>query len=99
MSQKNVSLTVAGLEITTTEQSNPATPVWLAEALLLGQCWQSSGLLERLQRQVHVNRGQMGKYEVCDFVLLLLSYAVSGLKSLQAFFEQLSHVAPVLMAV
>jgi hypothetical protein len=99
MSQKNVSLTVAGLEITTTEQLNPATPAWLAEALLLGQYWQSSGLLERLQRQVHVNRGRMGKYEVCDFVLLLLSYAVSGLNSLQAFFEQLSSVAPVLMAV
>lgn len=99
MSENNVSLTVAGLEITTTEESNPAIPVWLAEALLLGQYWQSSGLLERLQQQVHVSRGRMGKYEVCDFVLLLLSYAVSGLSSLQAFFEQLSSVAPVLMAV
>lgn len=99
MSQKNVNLTVAGLEITTTEQANPAIPTWFAEALLLGQYWQRCGLLERLQQQVHVNRGRMGKYEVCDFVLLLLAYAVSGLTSLEAFFEQLSSVAPVLMAV
>ena len=99
MSQKNVNLTVAGLEMNLTEQPNPAIPTWLAEALLLGQYWQRCGLLERLQHQVHVNRGRMGKYEVCDFIWLLLAYAVSGLESLEAFFEQLSSVAPVLMAV
>jgi len=78
MSQKNVNLTVAGLEMNLSEQSNPAIPTWLAEALLLGQYWQRCGLLERLKQQVHVNRGRMGKYEVCDFVLLLLAYSVSG---------------------
>ncbi|MBD1856572.1 MULTISPECIES: hypothetical protein [Leptolyngbya] len=99
MSEKNVNLTVASLEVTTTEQANPAIPTWFAEALLLGQYWQHCGLLERLQQQAHVNRGRMGKYEVCDFVLLLLAYAVSGLTSLEAFFEQLSSVASVLMSV
>lgn len=99
MSKKNIHLTVAGLELNTTEQLNPAIPAWLAETLLLGQYWQRCGWLARLQQQVHVHRGRMGKYEVCDFVLLLLAYAVSGLESLQAFFEQLSSVAPVLMAV
>ena len=38
-------------------------------------------------------------YEVCDFVLLLLAYAVSGLPTLKLFFEQLESVKSVLMAI
>lgn len=41
----------------------------------------------------------MGDYEVCDFVLLLLAYAVSGLSTLKRLFEQLESVQSVLMAV
>jgi hypothetical protein len=50
MSENNVSFTVAGLlEVRTTEQSNLAIPTWLAEALLVGQYWNQSGLLDQLQ--------------------------------------------------
>jgi hypothetical protein len=41
----------------------------------------------------------MGHYEVCDFVLLLLAYAISGLNTLQSFFEQLNSVESVVMSV
>ena len=41
----------------------------------------------------------MGDYEVCDFVLLLLAYAVSGEKTLAKFFETLKPVRFLLMAV
>lgn len=99
MSDKPVRFTVSALEITTHEQANLAIPPWLAEALLVGQYWQSSGLLARLQQQVRVSRGRMGRYEVCDFTLLLLAYALSGLDSLQLFFEQLAPVASVLMSI
>lgn len=99
MSGNNVNLTVAGLEVSTNAEPNLVTPAWFAEALLVGQYWQDSGLLSCLQQQVRVHRGRMGKYEVCDFVLLLLAYAVSGLDSLQLFFEQLARISSVLMAV
>lgn len=99
MSENNDSFTIAGLEVTTTEQSNRVIPAWLAEALLVGQYWNQSGLLERLQQQVRVSRGRMGRYEVCDFVLLLLAYAVSGVETLKLFFEQLESIKPVLMSV
>jgi hypothetical protein len=99
MSENKLSFTLAGLEITTTEQSNLVIPNWLAEALLVGQYWNQSGLLEQLQQQVRVSRGRMGRYEVCDFVLLLLAYAVSGVETLKLFFEQLESVKPVLMSV
>jgi len=99
MSENRASITTGGLEVTANEQTNLAIPSWFAEAVLVGQYWQNSGLLARLQQQVQVSRGRMGRYEVCDFVLLLLAYAVSGLDSLEAFFKQLSSVSPVLMAV
>jgi hypothetical protein len=99
MSDNNSGFSVAGLAVTTTEQSNFATPTWLAEAILVGQYWRQSGLLRQLQQQVRVSRGRMGNYEVCDFVLLLLAYAVSGVESLKLFFEQLASVKSVLMSV
>jgi nitroreductase len=92
-------LTGAGLELATDQQPNPAIPRWLGEVVLLGEYWRTTGLLDRLQTQVRVNRGRMGQYEVCDFVLLLLAYAVSGLATLREFFEQLSSVQAVLMSV
>ncbi|MBD3886941.1 hypothetical protein IFO70_35535 [Phormidium tenue FACHB-886] len=97
--EKRTDSTVAGIEFVTTVQPNPVMPTWLPEALLLGEWWRSTGLLEQLQQQVRVSRGRMGHYEVCDFVLLLLAYAVSGEASLAAFFQALSPVEHLLMAV
>jgi len=99
MSDLQFNPTVAGLELTATEQPNPMPPPWLAEVLLLGEYWRRTGLFDRLRTEVKVNRGRMGQYEVGDFVLLLLAYAVSGLATLQQFFEQLESVKSVLMSV
>ena len=99
MSENSISFIVEGVELQANEQENLATPSWLAEALLVGQYWQSSGLLSDLNKQVHVSRGRMGDYEVCDFVLLLLAYAVSGLPSLAEFYRALVPVKSLLMAV
>lgn len=94
-----ISTTVAGIELQADEQANPVTPCWLSEVLLVGEYWRRTGLLDRLQTQVKVNRGRMGHYEVCDFVLLLLAYAVSGLDTLQSFFEQIKSVQSIVMSV
>lgn len=99
MSETIISSTVAGIELSTNEQPQPVIPSWLGEVLLLGEYWRTTGLLDRLQTQVKVNRGRMGQYEVCDFVLLLLAYAVSGVDTLKEFFEQLKNVQPVVMSM
>lgn len=96
---ETISTTVAGIELTADEQANRVIPSWLGEVLLVGEYWRATGLLDRLQTQVRVNRGRMGQYEVCDFVLLLLGYAVSGLDTLEAFFEQLKSVQAIVMSV
>ena len=85
-----ISTTVAGIELTTNEQANPVTPRWLGEVLLIGEYWRVTGLLDRLKTQVRVNRARMGQYEVCDFVLLLLRYAVSGLDTLEDIRRQMA---------
>lgn len=99
MSEIMLNSTEAGIELTTHLDDNPATPSWLAEVLLLGEYWRTTGLLDRLQQQVKVSRGRMGQYEVCDFVLLLLAYAVSGLETLKEFFVQLASVKSVVLSV
>jgi hypothetical protein len=55
-------------------------------------------LLKRLQHQVQVKRGRAGRYEVTDFVLLLLAYAVSEELTLADFFTALKPVEAVLMS-
>lgn len=99
MSEPTKDSLLSGIELTATIESNPVIPNWLNEVLLLGKYWLKSGLLERLQQQVRVSRGRMGDYEVGDFVLLLLAYAVSGEKTLSDFFAALKPVRFLLMAV
>lgn len=98
MSEKKPSSPIAGLDLTTTTEPNPSIPHWLTEALLLSQYWKESGLLKRLQHQVQVKRGRAGRYEVTDFVLLLLAYAVSEELTLADFFKALKPVEAVLMS-
>jgi hypothetical protein len=91
--------TDAGIELTSSPEANPVTPAWLGEVVLLGEYWRTTGLLDRLQQQVKVNRGRMGQYEVCDFVLVLLAYAVSGAATLKEFFAQLKSVESVVLSM
>jgi hypothetical protein len=67
--------------------------------VLLGKYWVESGLLGRLEEVVRVHRGRMGQYEVSDFVLVLKSYAISGEKTLKAFYQAIAPVKEVLMSV
>jgi len=89
----------SGVEIEGVEAERPRVPEWLGEAILLGQYWLESGLVGYLEEEVRVVRGRMGRYEVVDFVLLLLSYAVSGEQTLREFYKGLAPVKEVLMGV
>jgi hypothetical protein len=73
-------------------------PAWFGEAVLLGKYWQESGLVGYLEEEVRVVRGRMGRYEVMDFVLLLISYAISGERTIADFYRLLSPVKEVLMS-
>jgi hypothetical protein len=59
----------------------------------------SHDLLEALNTQVHFVRKRFGRYEVVDFLALLFGYAISGERTLQAFFDRLHPFAEPFMAL
>lgn len=59
------------VSLQTTDQLVTLPPPWLAEALLVTQLCRTTGLLDRLQQQVRLERGRAGRYPVLDFVLVV----------------------------
>ena len=81
------------LEVQTSEPPQPAVPPWFAETMLMAQYLRTHGLLEAMATQVRLIRGRFGQYEVLDFLALLFGYAISGERTLQAYFERLAPFA------
>ncbi len=69
--------------------SVPSTPSWLGEVAVLAHVFNRFGLQKAIQERVRFARASMGDYEVIDFVVLLIGYAVSGERTLQAFYQRL----------
>jgi hypothetical protein len=72
-------------------------PPWFAEALVLLRHLGQQGFWKKVET-VRVRR-QCKHFEVCDFVIVLVAYAVSNLKGLRSFYDAVAPVAGVLMAV
>jgi hypothetical protein len=85
--------------VQTSPQPERTAPPWLAEAVLVLEVARESRLLTWIQQSVRVARGRMGIFEVCDFFLVLVVYAVSGELTLNAFYAALGPVASVLAAL
>ncbi len=94
-----MSVAVAAVDIQTCPEEMPTIPPWFAEATVIARHFQQRGLLEALSQQVRLARGRIGRYEVSDFVALLLGYAVSGEPTLEAFFARLAPFAAPFMAL
>lgn len=87
------------VDIHTTPAPQPSIPPWFAESVLIAGYVRNRGLLEALNTQVRFVRKRFGHYEVIDFVALLLGYAISGERTLQAFFDRLQPFAEPFMAL
>ncbi len=93
------SITDSVVTIQTSSQSLPSTPCWLGEVVLLIHHLRKQGVLSAIAQQVHFARRRFGHYEVIDFVAVLLGYAISGERTLEAFYEHLHPFAAVFMAL
>lgn len=60
---------------------------------------QRQGVPAALEEQVRFARRRFGRYEVIDFVAVLFGYAVSGERTLEAFYECLQPWADAFMAL
>src|SRR5947209_18423352 len=93
------SITDSAITIQTSSHFLPSPPNWLGEVVLLVQHLRKQGILSALAEQVRFARRRFGHYEVIDFVAVLFGYAISGERTLEAFYESLQPFAPAFMAL
>jgi hypothetical protein len=87
------------VDIHTTPAPQPSIPPWFADTVLIAGYLRGHGLLGALSNQVRLVRKRFGQYEVLDFVALLFGYAISGERTLQAFFDRFQPFAIPFMAL
>ena len=78
------------IEVHTTSEKRPSVPAWFAEVVIIVRHLATKGLLDAFAHQVRLVRGRFGSYESLDFLALLIGYAISGERTLAAFFERLA---------
>jgi hypothetical protein len=76
-----------------------ATPSWLGEVALVASHLQKQGLLNKISERVRFARRRFGRYDVLDFLAVLFGYALSGERTLEAFYEAVQPFASVFMAL
>jgi hypothetical protein len=87
------------IEVQTSPDERPSVPAWFAEAVMVAQHLTTKGVLEALTHQVRLVRGRFGSYELIDFLALLFGYAISGERTLAAFFERATPFGSAFMAL
>ncbi len=92
-------MTHPSVHVQITPTSVPSTPSWLGEVAVLAHVFSQLGLQKAIEERVRFARARMGDYEVIDFVVMLIGYAVSGERTLTAFYQRLLPFAEPFMAL
>jgi len=87
------------VNIQTSTQSVPSIPDWFGEVTLIVSHLHHQGVFADLAEQVRFARRRFGRYEVIDFLAVLFGYAISGERTLEAFYERLHPWASAFMAL
>ncbi|GHO90088.1 hypothetical protein KSF_001360 [Reticulibacter mediterranei] len=85
--------------IQTSAESVPSPPSWFGEVVLLVSHLRQHGVLLKISEQVRFARRRFGRYEVIDFLAVLFGYAISGERTLEAFYERLQPFVVPFMAL
>jgi len=85
--------------IQTFSATTPSPPPWFGEVALLIPYLRKQGVLDAIDSQVRFARRRFGHYEVIDFLAVLFGYAISGERTLEAFYERLHPWAYAFMAL
>ena len=93
------SIAYSPVNIQTSAHSVPSTPSWFGEVTLFAHHLQRQGVLAAIEEQVRFARRRFGRYEVIDFLAVLFGYAISGERTLEAFYERLQPWASAFMAL
>ena len=85
--------------IQTSAESVPSTPSWFGEVALMATHLRKQGVLTKIDEGVRFARRRFGHYEVIDFLAVLFGYAISGERTLEAFYTRLQPFAGPFMAL
>ena len=85
--------------IQTSAQSAPSTLSWFGEVTLIAAYLPQHGVLTKISERVCFARRRFGHYDVIDFLVVLFGYAISGERTLEAFYERLQPFATPFMAL
>src|SRR6266702_4484423 len=85
--------------IQTSAEFVPSPPSWFGEVVLLAAHLRQHGVLSKISKGVRFARRRFGRYEVIDFLVVLFGYAISGERTLEAFYEGLQPFAVPFMAL
>jgi hypothetical protein len=89
----------SSVTIQTSSRSVPTPPGWFGEVALFVHHLHKQGILDAISAQVRFARRHFGCFEVIDFVAVLLGYAISGERTLAAFYTRLRPWASTFMAL
>ena len=73
--------------------SVPSLPSWMEEVAAMAHILTQTGIISALEDHVQFARARFGIYDTIDFVIVLLSYALSGEPTILAFYERLAPFA------
>jgi len=85
--------------IHTSSLSVPSTPCWFGEVAVIAHHLRHLGVLSVIEERVRFARRRFGHYDLIDFVVVLLGYAISGERTLEAFYESVQPFAAPFMAL
>ena len=71
-------MTHSAVTIQTSPDLLPSTPHWMGEVAAFAQVLTQTGILTTIIERVRFARARMGFYDLIDFVVVLMGYALSG---------------------
>ena len=90
---------LSSVSIQTEASSVPSVPAWFGEVALLAHTLTRLGLLSDISERVRFARKRFGTFEVIDFVVVLMGYAISGEPTRASYYERLQPCATPFMAL
>jgi hypothetical protein len=94
-----ISIADGSVSIQTSSESVLSTPSWFGEIVVMAAHLRKQGVLTKISEQVRFARRRFGRYDVIDFLAVLFGYAISGERTLEAFYERLQPFAIPFMAL
>jgi hypothetical protein len=85
--------------IQTAAEPVQARPAWFGEVAVTAHYLGRLGRLSTIEERVRFARRRFGHYDLIDFVVVLLGYAISGEHTLEAFYEHVQPFAAPFMAL